>query len=232
MRRRSTAIHLLVALLVVLAGCSATIQTTDEESGPETSALSNGGPDDGTAWNVTITRVVDGDTVEARFPNGEVDTLRLLGVDTPETSYDRVSPGEFEGIPDTTAGRDHLYDWGERATVFATEALEGKTVRIAVDPAADRRGGYGRLLVYVYTEDGNFNERLLTDGYARLYESSFTLESEFAAAEQTAREEERGLWAFDEVEEATTQNAVATPSSPHMSSASETPRIAAHFGHS
>ena len=231
MRSRTFAIHLLVAVLVVLAGCSATVQTTDYDSGPEEADLSTGGPDDGMAWEITITRVVDGDTVEARFPNGEVDTLRLLGVDTPETSYDRLSPDEFEGIPDTTAGRDHLYDWGERATAFATEELEGETVRIVIDSAADRRGGYGRLLVYIYTDEGNFNERLLTQGYARLYESSFTLESSFAAAETTARDEKRGLWGFHE-DGSTTRNVAASPGRPYISSASETPRIAPQAGHS
>lgn len=231
MRRQSIVVPLLVAVLVVLAGCSMTVQTADYGSGPEETDLSTGGPDDGMAWEVTITQVVDGDTVEARFPNGEVDTLRLLGVDTPETTYDHVSPDEFEGIPDTTAGRDHLYHWGERATVFATDELEGETVRIAVDSAADRRGGYGRLLVYIYTEEGTFNERLLTNGYARLYESSFTLEPEFAAAEEAAREEELGLWAFDG-DASTTRNVVASPIRPYMSRASDTPRIAPQAGHS
>ena len=230
MRTREVVIPLVVAVLVVLAGCSATVQIPDYESGPEESALSTGGPDDGMAWEVTITQVVDGDTVEARFPNGEVDTLRLLGVDTPETSYDHVSPDEFEGIPDTTAGRDHLYDWGERATAFATEELEGETVRIAIDSAADRRGGYGRLLVYIYTDEGTFNELLLTQGYARLYESSFTLESEFAAAERTARDEAVGLWAFEEG--STTRNVGASPTLSYISSASETPRITPQAGHS
>jgi len=36
-----------------------------------------------------------------------------FGVDTPETTLSRVSPDEFAGIPDTTAGRDHLFNWGE-----------------------------------------------------------------------------------------------------------------------
>lgn len=201
---RSTAVAALLAVLVLLAGCTVSLQTTDYGAGPEESALSSGGPEDGTAWEVTVTRVVDGDTVEARFPNGETDTLRLLGVDTPETTYDRVSPGEFEGIPDTVAGRDHLFEWGERATAFATDELEGETVRIAVDESADRRGGYGRLLVYVYADGENFNERLLRDGYARLYDSSFSLRSEFSAAEAEAQDDDRGLWAFGE--EATTQS--------------------------
>jgi micrococcal nuclease len=71
--------------------------------------------------------------MEVRFPNGEIDTLRLLGVDTPETSGQN-DPAEFEGIPETTAGRDHLATWGDRATVFATDELDGEQVRIETDP--------------------------------------------------------------------------------------------------
>ena len=58
--------------------------------------------------------------MEIRFPNGEIDTLRLLGVDTPET-FGENDPAEFEGIPENAAGRDHLAEWGERATAFATD---------------------------------------------------------------------------------------------------------------
>lgn len=197
MRHRSLVVTVLLGVLVVLAGCTTGLETTDYASGPEEADLSTGGPNEGSAWEVTVTRVIDGDTVEVRFPNGEVDTLRLLGVDTPETTYSRVSPEEFEGIPETTAGRDHLYNWGERAKQFATDELEGQTVRIAVDDQADRRGYYGRLLVYIYTPEGNLNERLLSEGYARMYDSSFSLRSAFRDAEATAQAEKRGLWAFD-----------------------------------
>ncbi|QIO25027.1 thermonuclease family protein [Haloarcula sp. JP-L23] len=155
------------------------------------------GPAEGREWTVTIIRVVDGDTVEARFPNGEIDTLRLLGVDTPETSYNSVSPDEFEGIPDTTAGRDHLYNWGERASSFATSELEGETVKIEVDPAADRRGSFGRLLVYLYVDGENFNKQLLDDGYARLYESSFSKRTSFGNSEALAQATNTGLWDFE-----------------------------------
>lgn len=156
------------------------------------------GPQAGTEWTVTITRVIDGDTVEARFPNGDVETLRLLGVDTPETSLSQTSPGEFEGIPDTFAGRDHLYTWGEKATDFATDELEGETVRVAVDPDADRRGSFGRLLVYVYADGDNFNKQLLSDGYARMYDSSFSKRSAFSSVEADAQTNDVGLWDFEE----------------------------------
>lgn len=231
MGRRTVAIAMVVVVLLVAAGCTTTAPPIDYERGPDPSDLSSGGPDDGTAWEVTITRVVDGDTVEARFPNGEVDTLRLLGVDAPETFEDGVSPDEFEGIPDTEAGHGHLLGWGEEAREFASAELEGETVRVAVDSVADRRGGYGRLLVYVYADEELFNQRLLAGGYARLYDSQFTLRDEFAATEANARSEERGLWDFDgSVSRAS--NHPGTPATVHMSSASDTPSIAPHSGHS
>lgn len=169
-------------------------QTTTLE--PTTQAAR--GPESGTEWTVTVTRVIDGDTMEVEFPNGETDTLRLLGVDTPETTLSRTNPSEFEGIPDSTAGRDHLYEWGERASQFATDELDGKTVRIETDSEADRRGSFGRLLVYIYVDGENFNRQLLTDGYARLYESSFLKRSDFETAEANAQQNEVGLWDFDE----------------------------------
>ncbi|KTG12205.1 nuclease [Haloferax profundi] len=135
--------------------------------------------------------------MEAQFPNGDVDTLRLLGVDTPETTLSRVSPDEFEGIPDTTAGRDHLYNWGEKATEFAVDELEGEQVRIVVDEQADRRGSFGRLLVYIYVDSENYNRRLLTDGYARMYDSEFSQRNEFRSAEDRAQSLSKGLWDFE-----------------------------------
>lgn len=217
MGRRNALIVLLLVVLVATAGCTDSAepeptepsppreQTTASPSSTTTHPIttspagtsSSEGPDEGSAWMVTVTRVIDGDTVEARFPNREIDTLRLLGVDTPETTLSRVSPEEFEGIPDTTAGRDHLFNWGERATAFATDELEGRTVRVEVDPASDRRGSFGRLLVYVFVDGENFNQRLLEEGYARLYESSFSHREAFADAEATAQTNDVGLWNFE-----------------------------------
>ena len=156
------------------------------------------GPTEGTEWDVTITRVIDGDTVEAQFPNGEVDTIRLLGVDTPETNLNSVSPTEFEGISDTTAGSDHLLNWGENASNYAEQQLNNQDVRVVVDEQADRRGSFGRLLAYIYVNDENFNKQLLSEGYARLYDSEFSRQAEFESAEQTAQDTETGLWDFDD----------------------------------
>ncbi|WP_232702047.1 thermonuclease family protein [Halobacterium wangiae] len=174
MNRRTLA----VVVLVALAGCSGSL--VEQEPAP----------DERTA---TVVHVVDGDTLDVRFADGTEDRVRLLGVDTPEVHGD-VNPDEFEGVPDTEAGRACLQTWGERASGFADERLADATVTVTVDGEADRRGGYDRLLAYVTVEGDSFNRALLEDGYARLYDTEFSQRDAFAAAERRARENATGLW--------------------------------------
>lgn len=154
--------------------------------------------DSGDVRQATITRVVDGDTVEVEFANGEMDTIRMIGVDTPETVASNENPPEY-GIPDTSQGRDWLLNWGNEAKSFAQGELADVKVRVVTDPKGDKRGSYGRLLAYIYYGDGtNFNRELLDRGLARRYDDSqFTLRNEFGQSEETAQNENRGLWAFE-----------------------------------
>jgi len=182
---------LLVLLAVVVAGCTVAIPgatpTERDAAGTER---------EGVEFEVTVREVIDGDTVAVEFADESVENVRLLGVDAPETRADN-DPAEFEGIPDTETGRDHLRTWGDRATAFAESRLEvGETVRIAVDETADRRGSYGRLLVYLYDDGELFNRLLLERGYARLYDTAFERRQAFAAAEAAARERGIGLWGY------------------------------------
>jgi micrococcal nuclease len=95
-----------------------------------------------------VVRVVDGDTVEARI-DGDVEDVRLIGVDTPET----VKPGA------------PVECFGPRASAFTHEALEGERVRLVL--GAERRDKYGRLLAYVYRGGRLFNAALIRRGLAR-----------------------------------------------------------------
>lgn len=185
MTRRSLAPGAVAALvlLLVLAGCAG----LPVAPGP-------GGATPAVDSEVTVLEVVDGDTLDVRMPDGSVETVRLLGVDTPETYADN-DPAEYEGVPDTRAGRTCLEAAGENATAFAGEFLVGGTVRVRTDPSADRRGSYGRLLAYVTVDNGSLNRALLARGHARLYDTDFERRDEFAAAEDRAQADGRGLWA-------------------------------------
>jgi micrococcal nuclease len=217
--RVTTRAAVVLALAVLVAGCTAGVSPSDS-SGEGDDELANG-------VTVTVVEVTDGDTMDVRFPDGRVETVRLLGVDTPET-YAENSPDEWEDIPDTQAGTDWLKTWGERATTFATESLAGEDVEIRTDPQADRRGGYDRLLVYISTPtaDVSFNQRLVERGYARLYDTEFGQRDVFAAAEQSARADERGVWGFEAgADSSTATNRVVSLDTEADDSATDSARI-------
>ncbi|MFD1586187.1 lamin tail domain-containing protein [Halorientalis brevis] len=173
-----------IAALVVLSGCTGFVPSDEPAT---TSAVL------GETHVVTVTSVVDGDTIKVRFSNGTLDTVRLLGVDTPETQS-ATSPDEFEGVPETDAGRACLREAGHDATRFMTRRLLGETVRISTDGIADARGYYGRLLAYVSHEGTNVNYRLVASGRARVYDSTFSKSDRFYAAERRAQANGTGVW--------------------------------------
>lgn len=213
---RVVCVAALLGVLVVLAGCSG-VGPIDT---PGNGQVENGSGD---SITVTVTRVVDGDTVEVKYPNGTADTVRLVGVDTPEV-HSANTPGEFEGVPETEAGRNCLERWGERASSFATERLADRQVTLRFDPNLDRRGYYNRLLAYVVVGGKTFNYRLVSQGYARVYDSDFSEKERYRSAETTAREERRGLWACT-----TATNATPTGTTTPTRTASESGLVVAEI---
>ncbi len=77
-------------------------------------------------------RAVDGDTLEVRLDDGDVETVRVIGVDTPETVK-----------PDTP-----VQCFGPQASAFEHAHTEGRRVRLLV--GVEPRDAYGRLLAYVW----------------------------------------------------------------------------------
>ena len=186
-------VALCLAALVALAGCVGGVPAPDPGAG-DAAADSGGTPAPSDGVRVTVVRVVDGDTMEIRFDNGTADTVRLLGVDTPEV-HSANTPEEFEGVPETAEGERCLRRYGERASAFAAERLDGETVRLRFDAESDRRGYYGRLLGYLVVDGESFNRLLLDEGLARVYDSRFTERERFDEAESVARSAGTGLWA-------------------------------------
>lgn len=152
---------LVAALLVLAAACTP----------------SRAAPADGTA---TVVEVSDGDTIDVDF-GGDVEAVRLLGIDTPETHHP-TKPVEC---------------FGAEASARTAELLpEGTAVRLVRDVEA--RDRYGRLLAYVYrAEDELFvNRSLAEDGYADTLDiaPNDAHAAELAQVVSVARAEGRGLW--------------------------------------
>jgi micrococcal nuclease len=127
---------------------------------------------------VRVIEVIDGDTVVVEFPNHATDTVRLLGVDTPETKHPAKGVECF----------------GPEAAAFTTEQLLGRAVRLESD--IERRDVYDRRLAYVVVDGTRFNDVLIREGYARFLVIPPNDEHarSFLAAELDARHHRRGLW--------------------------------------
>lgn len=177
-------------VLVVSAGCLSGVSGSGTGTGDPTRTADSDSPEGVT---VTVVDVVDGDTIEIAYANGTRDTVRLLGVDTPEV-HAANDPEEFPGVPDTEAGTRCLRHAGGTASAYATDRLANRSVRLVFDAESERRGYYGRLLAYVFVGDESFNHALLRDGHARVYESTFTERERYERTEAAARDDGRGVW--------------------------------------
>ncbi|HUC19998.1 MAG TPA: thermonuclease family protein [Candidatus Polarisedimenticolaceae bacterium] len=127
-----------------------------------------------------VASVADGDTIGVTIA-GKAETVRLIGIDTPETKDPRKPVQCF----------------GKAASAQAHKLLDGQVVRLEGDPASSDRDKYQRLLRYVYLQDGTLiNLSMIENGYAFAYTLfPFTKIDEFRAAEQRARTANAGLWA-------------------------------------
>lgn len=129
---------------------------------------------EGEGWT-RVRRVIDGDTLEVSGSQ----RVRLIGVDAPEYR-------PWDGV---------VEPYGKRAGDYLREHLSGKRVRLVRD--SSDRDRYGRLLRYVYTDDGELvNARLVREGLARAksYAPDTALQNELWQAQRQAREARKGLW--------------------------------------
>lgn len=121
----------------------------------------------------------DGDTVVVDM-NGSKETIRFIGIDTPETHDPRKAVQCF----------------GQAAADRTKQLIGNQPVRLETDPLSTNRDRYNRLLRYVYLPDGTLvNSELIKQGYAFAYLSfPFTKSDEFRDLQTTARQNNTGLW--------------------------------------
>lgn len=124
---------------------------------------------------VTIARVVDGDTVVTS--TGE--RIRYIGIDTPETVHP-FKQVEF---------------YGKEASDKNKELVEGKTVEIEKDVTGKDK--YGRTLAYIWLGNEMVNGKLVGGGYAYsyTYPPNVKYTDYFVSLQAQARTKKAGLWA-------------------------------------
>jgi micrococcal nuclease len=135
---------------------------------------------------VPVLRVVDGDTLHV-LVNGRDVTVRMIGLNTPET----VKPNS------------PIECFGPAASQFAKRALTDQRVTLELDRSQGRTDKYGRMLAYVWLARSGgglrlFNLAEIAGGYAyeRQYgPTPYAWRNQFRAAERSAQAAGAGLWA-------------------------------------
>jgi endonuclease YncB( thermonuclease family) len=120
----------------------------------------------------TVTKVVDGDTIEVQWGDGITNTVRYIGIDAPE-----------EGFP--------FFDEAKRAN--AELVFKNDIVLVHDQSETDQ---YQRQLRYVIVDQVFVNQELVTKGFARAenYPPDVACKEAFTAAEQEAQLAMAGMW--------------------------------------
>ena len=127
------------------------------------------------SFETKVVKVIDGDTIIIDKDN---QTVRLLGIDAPETSH-----------PDYPVQK-----LGIEAKKYLRQRIEFKKVKIEynIENMYDK---YGRLLAYVYFNGTLINAEMIKTGYAYVYTNiNCSKTKEFVILESVARQFKKGVW--------------------------------------
>jgi len=181
----SIVLTILLTGLFLAAGC--TVQISDGgKGGTEAGLFSPGIP-----YSARAIRTIDGDTLRIALPDGREETVRILGIDTPEVTPGGNNPDTFEGVTDPW----FLSAWGEEASSTLHREVEGREVAFTIDRAAGERDRYGRLLAYLESSGTDVGELLISRGLARVYTAeSFARKERYLQVQEHAMRQRTGLW--------------------------------------
>ncbi len=126
-----------------------------------------------------VVKFEDGDTITVDMA-GNKETIRMIGVDTPEVKDPRKPVQCF----------------GKNASNFTKMLIGDNPVKLEADPINTNRDRYNRLLRYVYLPSGELvNAEIIKQGYGFAYTSfPFTKVDEFKNYQDQARNQNKGLW--------------------------------------
>jgi endonuclease YncB( thermonuclease family) len=122
----------------------------------------------------TVSRVVDGDTVDVRLTSGRTERIRLIGIDTPER-------GECDAA---------------KATAYARSLAQGRAAVLQGDTTQAKRDRYGRLLAYAWIGGHDLGQQQLARGLAKVYvyDRPFQRLAGYQQAERAGKTRADGIW--------------------------------------
>lgn len=191
--RKRPLVALLLAVALLAAGALGWWGATGagDESGTSADGSAQATASDEALEQAEVVRVVDGDTIKVRMPDGSEERVRLIGMDTPES----VAAEEARNCEEGVIAADYT----------KSLVVPGQTVWLSRDVSDTDR--YGRLLRYVWLErpsdptseseiaDKMLNAVLVRDGYAQVkrYQPDTTLYDLFKRWGDEAAAEGKGV---------------------------------------
>jgi micrococcal nuclease len=127
---------------------------------------------------ISVVRVVDGDTIVVKINDTE-ESVRLIGINTPEKNE----------------------CFGREATEKMKDILKNEKVKLEVDMSQGDKDRYGRILRYIYLDDGTLvNKKMIEDGFGKEYtfKTAYKFKTEFKEAQNLAIKNNLGMWAVCE----------------------------------
>lgn len=128
----------------------------------------------------TLVSVVDGDTIKVKDSTNKFHTIRMIGLDAPES---------------TTTRYGYVECFGEEAKKHLEELLTFPTIVLEIDESQGETDKYQRLLWYIFIGDLNINLRMIADWYwfEYTYNLPYRYQSEFKNAQKIAASAQLGL---------------------------------------
>ena len=126
-----------------------------------------------------VVEVIDGDTFKVQYGE-EVKSVRLIGVNTPETVDSRTG----------------VECYGKEASDYLKNKINGKDIYLAKDSSQDNQDKYGRLLRYAMIDGIELGVDLIANGYAReyTYDDDYFYIDTYHTAEESAKTNKLGIW--------------------------------------
>jgi micrococcal nuclease len=151
---------------------------------------------------IEVLEVSDGDTLRIKM-DGQEESIRLIGIDTPEKYASDKLERDDANSPLTRA---EIQELGKKATQVTEALLKGKRLYLEFD--TEERDRYRRLLVYVYYPDlqgeyrfddqpfSQLNLELVKAGWAQplTIPPNVRYTNDYVVASKIARAKNKGMW--------------------------------------
>lgn len=193
-------VTLIVAVLILIWGLGREIlfpsqkssRTKNKTSHSQKQVDSSSNTNSQSHEKADVVRVVDGDTVVILL-NGQEEKVRLIGVDTPESKNNEKARRDSSKTGESVS---EIVKLGKEAAQY-TKSILPKGTKVTVETDVQPRDRYGRLLAYLYLENGEMvNSLIIQNGYAQVMTipPNVKYEDLFRKLMKEARENNRGLW--------------------------------------